>query len=98
MNRIALFGFLTQDVDLRYTPSGHAVANFGMAINRRYRQDDEVKQEATFVDLTAFGRPAEVADEYFTKGCPALIEGRLGYRSWETEDEADKTIAALIGF
>ena len=72
-------------------PSGMAVASFGLAINRRYRQDDEVKQETTFVDLTAFGRTAEVAGEYLVKGRPLLVEGHLRFKTWETEGGAKRS-------
>lgn len=91
MNSVSLLGYLTSDVELRYTPTGSPVANFGIAVNRRYRQDDEVKQETTFVDLVAFNRTAEVAKEYLAKGRPAAIEGRLRYRSWETEGGAKRS-------
>ena len=91
MNSVSLLGYLTSDVELRYTPSGSPVANFGIAVNRRYRQDDEVRQETTFVDLVAFNRTAEVAKEYLAKGRPAAIEGRLRYRSWETEGGAKRS-------
>ena len=67
------------------------MASFGLAINRRYRQDDEVKQETTFVDLTAFGRTAEVAGEYLVKGRPLLVEGHLRFKTWETEGGAKRS-------
>ena len=91
MNSVSLLGYLTSDVELRYTPTGSPVANFGIAVNRRYRQDDDVKQETTFVDLVAFNRTAEVAKEFLAKGRPAAIEGRLRYRSWETEGGAKRS-------
>ena len=91
MNRVDLFGNLTRDVEMRYAPSGMAVASFGLAINRRYRQDDEVKQDTTFVDLTAFGRTAEVAGEYLVKGRPLLVEGHLRFKTWESEGGAKRS-------
>ncbi|MDE0205703.1 MAG: single-stranded DNA-binding protein [Candidatus Tectomicrobia bacterium] len=91
MNSVSLLGNLTNDVDLRYTASGNPVANFGIAVNRRYRQDDELKQEVTFVDLVAFNRTAEVAKEFLAKGRPAAIEGRLRFRTWETEGGAKRS-------
>ena len=91
MNSVSLLGHLTSDVELRYTPSGSPVANFGIAVNRRFRQDEEVKQEVTFVDLVAFNRTAEVASEYLAKGRPAAIEGRLRFRTWETEGGAKRS-------
>ena len=80
MNSVNLMGYVTGDIDLRYAASGNPVANFGMATNRRYRQGEEVKQEATFVDLVAFNRTAEIAHEYLGKGRPVAIEGRLRYQ------------------
>ena len=91
MNRVDLFGNLTRDVEMRYAPSGMAVASFGLAINRRYRQDDELKQETTYVDLTAFGRTAEVAGEFLAKGRPLLVEGHLRFKTWENEGGAKRS-------
>lgn len=91
MNSVSLLGHLTNNVELRYTPSGSPVANFAIAVNRRYRQDDELKEEVTFVDLVAFNRTAEVAKEFLAKGRPAAIEGRLRFRSWETEGGAKRS-------
>ena len=91
MNRVDLFGNLTRDVEMRYSPAGTAVASFGLAVNRRYRQDDEVKQDTTFVNLTAFGRTAEVAGEFLAKGRPLLVEGHLRFSSWESEGGAKRS-------
>ena len=96
MNSVQLFGYLTSGVEMRYTPQGSPVANFGLAINRRYRQDDELKQETTFVDLTAFNRTAEVANDYLAKGRPVMIEGRLRYRTWETEGGAKRSKLEVV--
>ena len=85
MNTVNLIGHLTSDIETRYSPNGNPVANFGIAVNRRYRQGDEIKQETTFVDLVAFNRTAEIAQEYLGKGRPVGIEGRLRFRSWETQ-------------
>ena len=85
MNSVNLMGYVTGDIELRYTASGNPVANFGMATNRRYRQGEETKQETTYVDLVAFNRTAEIAKEFLGKGRPVAIEGRLRYRTWETE-------------
>ena len=96
LNSVNLLGYLTRDVELRYTPAGNPVANFGMAMNRRYRQDEEVKEETTFVDLTAFGRTAEIASEYLGKGRPVAIEGRLRFRTWETEGGAKRSKLEVV--
>ena len=96
LNSVNLIGYLTRDVELRLTPNGNPVANFGIAVNRRYRQDEEVKQEATFVDLVAFNRTAEVAKEFLGKGRPVAIEGRLRYRAWETELGAKRSRLEVV--
>ena len=85
-NKVLLLGYLTRDPVVRYTPAGTAVATFGLATNHRYRQGDETKEEVCFVDVTVFGRQADTISVYLHKGSPALIEGRLRWRSWETND------------
>ena len=96
MNSVQLMGFLTNDVELRYTQNGNPVANFGMAMNRTYRQNDEKKTETIFVDLVAFNRTAEIANEYLGKGRPVTIEGRLRYRTWETEGGAKRSKLEVV--
>ncbi len=87
-NRVILLGNLTRDVELRYTPSGTAVTEVGLAVNdRRKSQSGEWIEETTFVDITLWGRTAEVASEYLSKGSPVLIEGRLKLDTWETEGQ-----------
>lgn len=86
LNKVLLLGNLTRDPELRYAPNGTPVANFGMAINRRYRQGEEWREEVCYVDIVTFGRQAETVGEYLSKGNLAMIEGRLQWRSWETED------------
>ena len=87
-NRVILVGNLTRDVDLKYTQSGLAVTEIGLAVNdRRKTQSGEWVEEATFVDITLWGRTAEVASEYLGKGSSVLIEGRLKLDSWETDGQ-----------
>jgi len=87
LNKVFLMGNLTRDPELRYTPSGTPVCEFGMAINRTYTtQGGEKREETCFVDVTMWGRRGVVISEYFTKGRPIFIEGRLKYDSWETAD------------
>ncbi len=86
LNKVILLGNLTRDPELRYTPNGTPVSSFGMAINRRYRQGEEWRDEVCYVDIVTFGRQAETVGEYLSKGNLAMIEGRLQWRSWETED------------
>jgi single-strand DNA-binding protein len=84
-NRVILVGNLTRDVELRYTPQGTAVTEIGLAVNDRVKRNNEWVDETTFVDITLWGRTAEVASEYLGKGSPVLIEGRLKLDSWEKE-------------
>jgi single-strand DNA-binding protein len=87
LNKAMLIGNLTRDVDLRYTPSGAAVANFGLAINRTYTNSDGEKvDDVCYIDVVAWNRLAEVADEYLSKGRSTFVEGRLQMDSWEQED------------
>jgi single-strand DNA-binding protein len=86
-NKVILMGNMTRDVELRYTPSGTAVTDIGLAVNeKRKNQAGELVEETTFVDVTLWGRNAEVAGEYLAKGSPILIEGRLKLDQWETDD------------
>ena len=87
LNKVFLMGNLTRDPDLRYTPSGVAVATLGLAVNRRYKgQDDEWKEDTCFVDVVVWAGLAERCSEYLSKGKPIFVEGRLNFRSWETDD------------
>src|SRR5213595_1992156 len=87
-NRVILLGNLTRDVEVRYLQSGTAVADVGLAVNdRRKGQNGEWIEETTFVDITLWGRTAEVAGEYLSKGSPVLIEGRLKLDQWETDGQ-----------
>jgi single-strand DNA-binding protein len=87
-NKVILMGNLTRDPELKYLPSGTAVARLGLAVSHSYtdRQSGEKKEEVCFIDLDAFGKTAETMNEYLQKGRPVLIEGRLRYRTWETDD------------
>ncbi len=87
-NKVILMGNLTRDPEMKYLPSGTAVANFGIAMNERYtdRQTGEQKESACFVDVEAWDRQAEIVNEYLSKGSPVFIEGALKFESWETED------------
>lgn len=87
-NRVILVGNLTRDVDVRYLQSGTTVADIGLAVNdRRKTSSGEWVEDTTFVDVTLWGRTAEVAGEYLSKGSPILIEGRLKLDTWETEGQ-----------
>lgn len=85
-NKVILIGNLTRDPELRYAPSGTSVANFGLAVNRKYKQDDEMKEEVTFINIVVFGKQADTCGQYLNKGSQVLIEGRLQEKRWETDD------------
>jgi single-strand DNA-binding protein len=86
LNRVFLAGNLTRDPEVRYTPTGTAVSDLGIAINDSYKtKTGELKETTTFVDVVVWGRQAETCGEYLTKGSPVLIEGRLQLEQWQTE-------------
>lgn len=96
-NRVILVGNLTRDPELRYTPSGTAVSDIGLAVNDRVKNaSGEWVDEATFVDVTLWARTAEVASEYLSKGSPVLIEGRLKLDTWETNDGQKRSKLRVI--
>jgi single-strand DNA-binding protein len=86
-NRVILIGNLTKDPEVRYTPGGTPVATVAIAVNSRYRQGDESKEETLFIDAVVFGRQAETCGQYLSKGRPVLVEGRLRERRWEHEGQ-----------
>jgi single-strand DNA-binding protein len=97
-NRVILVGNLTRDPELRYLQSGTAVTDIGLAVNdRRKNANGEWVDETTFVDVTLWGRTAEVASEYLSKGAPALIEGRLKLDTWETQDGQKRSKLKVVG-
>lgn len=87
INRATILGNLTRDPEVRYTPNGQAVANFGVATNRRWKNPTGEMQEATeFHDVVAWGKLAEQISQMIKKGSPVYVEGRLQTRSWEAPD------------
>ena len=96
-NKVLLIGNLTRDPELRYVPSGTAVATFTVAVNRVYTsQAGEKKEEVSFVKIVVWGRRAEVCGEYLSKGSPVFIEGRLQSRSWEGQDGQKRSTTEVI--
>lgn len=90
-NKVILIGNLTRDPELRYTPSGRAIAKLGLALNRSWKTDTgETREEVTFVDVDAFGRQAEVLGQYLRKGRPVMIEGRLKLDQWDDKQSGQK--------
>ncbi len=99
-NKVILMGNLTRDPEMKYVPSGTAVTNFGLAMNERYtdRQTGEQKESPCFVEITAWGRQAEVANEYLSKGSPVFLEGSLKFDSWETDDGTKRNRLSVTAF
>ena len=90
-NKVILLGNLTRDPEVRYTPKGTAVTELGMAVNRVYTAESgEKREETTFVDVTLWGRTAEIAGEYLRKGRPVFIEGRLQLDTWDDKQSGQK--------
>lgn len=91
-NKVILMGNVTRDPEVRYTTGGSAVTEIGIAVNRFWtdRNTNERKEETTFVDVTLWGRTAEIAGEYLGKGRPVLIEGRLQLDQWEDRETGQK--------
>ena len=91
VNKVILIGNCTRDPEVRYTPKGTAVTDLGLAMNRYYSADNgEKREETTFVDVTLWGRTAEIAGEYLKKGNPVYIEGRLQLDSWDDKNTGQK--------
>jgi len=98
-NHVVLVGNLTRDPELRYIPSGTAVADVGLAVNdRRKNAQGEWEDDTTFVEVTLWSRQAEVASEYLSKGSPVLIDGRLKYDQWETQDGQKRSKLKVVAF
>lgn len=86
-NKVVLVGNLTRDVELRYTQGGLGIAKVGIATNRKYKgQDGQQKEEVCFVDVSMFGRTAEIANQYLRKGSKVLVEGRLVLEQWTDQN------------
>lgn len=92
LNKVMLIGNLTRDPEIKYTPKGMAIAELGLACNRRYTVEatGEKREEVTFIDVTLWGRQAELAKEYLTKGRSVYIEGRLQLDTWDDKATGQK--------
>lgn len=95
-NRVELIGNLTRDPELRYTPSGTAVATFTVATNRTYMSDGEKKEEADFHKAVAWGKLAELCSQLLKKGYRVFISGRLQNRSWEAQDGQTRNVTEIV--
>jgi len=91
-NKIILAGNLTRDIEIRYTQSGAAIGNTAIATSRKFKsQTGEQKEEVLFVDITFFGRTAEIANQYLRKGSKVLVDGRLKLDQWTAQDGSKRS-------
>ncbi|MEE8359521.1 MAG: single-stranded DNA-binding protein [Candidatus Omnitrophota bacterium] len=96
-NKVLLMGNLTRDPELRYIPSGAAVATFSLAVNRVYStQSGEKKKDTCFTRVVVWGKIAEVCGEYLSKGSPVFVEGRLQSRSWVSQDGQKRSTIEVV--
>jgi single-strand DNA-binding protein len=95
-NKVVLVGNLTRDVEIRYSQSGSAIGNVGIATSRKWKsQTGEQKDEVMFIDLTFFGRTAEIANQYLRKGSKVLVDGRLVFQQWTAQDGSKRSKHAI---
>lgn len=95
-NKVILIGNLTKDPELRYTPQGTPVTSFRLAVNTRYKQSDEMKQDTLFIDNVVFGKQAENVGKYLNKGSAVLVEGRLQERRWESNGQQKSKFEVIV--
>lgn len=97
-NKVLLMGNLTRDIELRHLPNSNtAVANIGLAVNRRFRTaEGENREEVTFIDCEAWGRTAETMSQYLRKGRPVFIEGRLRLDQWQDKDGGNRSKLKVV--
>jgi single-strand DNA-binding protein len=97
LNKVFLIGNLTRAPELRYTPSGTAVSDLRLAVNRNYTlQNGEKREETCFLTVVVWGKQAETCGEYLDKGSPILVEGRLQTRDWETKDGQKRSVVEVV--
>ena len=95
-NSVTLVGNITRDPELRFTPTGQAVATFGMAVNRRYQKNGQWEEQTSFFNVTAWGTLGENASNSLHKGARVLVNGRLDQRSWETQDGEKRSTVEIV--
>jgi len=94
MNKVQILGTITRDIELRYSQSGSAVANFGIAYNDKWKdQQGQVKEKAHFFDVSVFGKQAETINQYFRKGSRILIDGSLDFQQWEKDGQKHSKVS-----
>jgi single-strand DNA-binding protein len=95
-NSVTLVGNITRDPELRFTPSGQAIATFGMAVNRRYQKNGQWEEQTSFFNVTAWGQLGENASNSLQKGARILVSGRLEQRSWETQEGDKRSVVEVV--
>ena len=90
-NRIVLVGNLTKPIELRYTQGGAAIGSSGIAVTRKYTLNGEKREETCFIDITFFGKQAEIANQYLGKGSKLLVEGRLKFDQWQDSNGQNRS-------
>ncbi|WP_107686283.1 single-stranded DNA-binding protein [Campylobacter concisus] len=91
MNKVILLGRLVRDIELRYTQGGTAIGSCGIAVTRKYTLNGEKREETCFIDLTFFGKQAEVSNQYLQKGSKLLVEGRLKFDQWQDSNGQNRS-------
>jgi len=99
LNKVMMAGRLTRDPELKQLPNGNSVTNLGFVTNRTFKSGDEKKEEATFVDVKAWGQAGETIAKYLSKGSPIFVEGRLTLEAWESNgDKRSKLVVTLENY
>ena len=97
MNKVIMIGNLTREIELRYLPSGSSLASCGIATSRKFKdKNGENQEEVCFVDITLFGRTAEILNQYCKKGSKVAIEGRLKLEQWDDKDGGKRSKHVIV--
>jgi single-strand DNA-binding protein len=96
-NKAILIGNLTRDPEVRYSPQGTTVCNFGIASNRKYKSGEEMKEDVLFINIVVFGKQADSCSQYLNKGSQVLVEGRLQQSNWETDGGEKRSKIEVVG-
>ena len=95
-NRVVLVGNLTRDIELRYTTAGAAIGNSAIAVTRKFNVNGEKREETCFIDITFFGKQAEIANQYLSKGSKLLVEGRLKFDQWTDNNGQNRSKHTVV--
>lgn len=93
---VVVAGNLVRDPEMKYAPSGTPICEFGVAVNEKFNKDGEKREEVSYFDVTCFGKTAEVASQYLTKGKPVALEGKLQQQRWENQDGQKRSKIVVI--